>query len=115
VELEIWVLRQPNSASFMDAAIVQDDMDLLLRRIVGSGLIPEFLEFNPPLFLCKLCDDCSGSRLQRSQQTERPMTFAGALETPNNLLARGAHMPDRAFNGLDTWLPALEKTIAFSG
>ena len=69
----------------MSAVIVEDEVDLVVGRLVFNDLGHEGLEVDALLGLCGLAADDPGGDFQGGEEVDRAMPLAGALEALNDL------------------------------
>ena len=68
MKMDVWMGVEPRVISFMDAVVVQDNVDLLFLRNIGHYLIHELQELDSPLLHGGLRTDGSGRYFQRSEK-----------------------------------------------
>ncbi len=85
----IGMRRQPVVVFLVSGRIVQNHMNLPVRRIVGHNLVHEGLEVLPLLGLGDFPPDRSGGHFQGREEIDGPMALVGTLHPPDNFPARG--------------------------
>ena len=95
---------QPVLIFLVGRQIVQNHMNLLVRRIICHDPFHEVLEVFPLLGLGRLAPNDAGGHFKCREEIHGSMTLVGAFQATNDLSARGLDGSGRAFDRLDRGL-----------